>query len=143
MSNHPDERVIATRQRWAARGLVILSIALSLDLIVRALILKQEPWQYLDIGLIWMATTGYVALGMAASGVELYEGKLSKNWLVMLIIAVEVPVVLTLMGMVHTLAAFIAEVALAAAGAFVTLIILRGIYRVWERRTLGRGSREE
>jgi len=50
---------------------------------------------------------------------------------------VEVPVVLTLMGMVHTLADFITEIVIAATGVFVMLLILRGIYGVWERRTLG------
>ena len=137
MSNHSDERTIATAQRWAARGLWLLSMALSIDLVVRTLILKQQPRQYLDIGLIWMATTLYVAIGMTASGVAPFGGKWSKSWLVILIIAVEVPVVLTLMGMVHTLADFITEIVIAATGVFVMLLILRGIYGVWERRTLG------
>jgi len=143
MSNHLDERTIATQQRWAARGMLMLSIALTIDVLVRVLILKQEPRQYLDISLIWMATMLYVSIGMTASGVEPFGGKWSKAWLVILIIAVEVPVVLTLMGMVHTLADFIADIVIAAVGASVMLIILRGIYSVWERVTLGRGPREE
>jgi hypothetical protein len=72
-----------------------------------------------------------------------YGGKWSKASLAVLIIAVEVPVVLTLMGMVHTLADFVADSVIAAAGAFVSLIILRGIYSVWERRALGRRAREQ
>ena len=143
MSNHDDERTIATRHRWAARGMVILIFALATDGLVRALILKQDPRQYLDICLIWMATTLYVAIGMTASGVAPYGGKWSKAWLPILIIAVVCPVVLTLMGMVHTLADFITDMVGAVAGALVALIILRAIYSVWERVTLGRASREE
>jgi len=144
MSNHShDERTIATQQRWAARGMVMLSIGLTTDCLIRVLILKQEPRQYLDIWLIWMATTLYVAIGMTASGVALYGGKWSKAWLPILIITVECPVVLALMGMVHTLADFIGDMVGAAAGAFLGLIILRGIFSVWERVTLGRAPREE
>jgi len=143
MSNDRDERVIATRQRWAARGLLLVMVALSIDLIVRILVLKQEPRQYFDIGLIWTATMLYVSIGMTASGVAPYGGKWSQAWLAILIIAVQVPVGLTLMGMVHTWADFIADIFIAAASAFVMLIILRGIYGVWERRTLGRVPREE
>ena len=144
MSTHHDERTIATAQRWAARGMWILSIALAIDLLVRALILKQEPWQYLDIWLIWMATMLYASIGMTASGVAPFGGERSKTWLQVLIIAAVVPVVLALMGTVHTLADFITVMVCAAAGAFLMLIIiLRGIYGVWERVTLGRGPREE
>ena len=151
MSTHRDERTIATHQRWAARGMAMLMIALSIDLIVRSLILKQDPRQYLDIGLLWMATMLYVSIGMAASGVAPFGGKWSTTWLVILIItavnAVVISVFLTLKGMIHTLAHFIfimiAAGASAFAGVFLTLFILRGIYAGWERLTLGRGPREE
>ena len=143
MSDHSDERVIATRQRWAARGMVILTIALAIDLIVRILILKQEPRQHLDISLIWMATILYVSIGMTASGVQLYGGKWSKHWLVILTIVAVNAVVLTLMGVIHGLAEAIAIIVCAAVGAFLMLTILRGIYGVWERKTLGRAPREE
>ena len=142
MSDH-DERTIATQQRWAARGMWMLSIALATDVLVRVLILKQEPRQYLDISLILMATMLYAGIGMTASGVAPYGGKWSKGLLAILIITVECPVVLALMGMVHTLADFITDMVGAVAGALVALIILRGIYSVWERVTLGRGPREE
>ncbi len=143
MSNHRDERITATAHLWGARGFWLLFMALPIDLLVRILLLKQEPRQYLDIALIWTAAMLYAGIGMTASGVAPYGGKWSATWLAVLIIAVEVPVVLTLMGMIHTPAAFIADVALAAAGAFVTLIIIRGIYSRWERKTFGRGPREE
>ncbi len=142
MSEALDERIVATQQRWAARGLLMLMIALAIDLLVRILILKQEPRQHLDISLIWMATILYVSIGMTASGVEPFGGERSKTWLVILIIAVVVPVVLTLGGTVHTLADFITVMVSAAAGAFLMLIvIMRRIYSVWERVTLGRGRR--
>ena len=143
MNTDHDERVIATRQRWGTCGMVILTIALAIDLIVRILVLKQEPRQWLDIAAIWMGTAVFVSIGMAASGVQLYGGKSSKAWLLILILAVEIPVVLTWMGMVPTWAAFIANMVIAGAGAFLMLMIFRGIYGVWERKTLGRGSREE
>ncbi|HUT75025.1 MAG TPA: DUF6773 family protein [Armatimonadota bacterium] len=143
MSNHSDERITATHQRWAARGFWFLFIALPTDLLVRVLLLKQEPRQYLDIALIWMAAMLYVGIGMTASGVAPFGGKRSKSWLVILIIAVGGPVELTLMGMVHTLADLIAIIISGTAGAFVMLIILRVIYGVWERKALGRGPREE
>jgi hypothetical protein len=107
------------------------------------LVLKQELGQYLDIALIWMGTMLLTCLGMTASGVAPYGGKWSTSLLVVLILAVEIPVLLGLMGMVHTPAAFIAHTFLAAGGAFLAVIVLRGIYGLWERRTLGRGSGEE
>jgi hypothetical protein len=143
MSNDRDERTTGTADRWAARGMAILTMALSIDLIVRILVLKQEPRQWLDIFLIWMGTSLYVFIGMTASGVAPYGGKWSKAWLLILILAVEIPVVLTWMGMVPTWAAFIANMVIAGAGAFLMLMIFRGIYGVWERKTLGRAPREE
>ncbi len=143
MSTQSDERTIATHQRWAARGMAILMIALSIDLIVRSLILKQDPRQYLDSGLIWMATMLYVSIGMAASGVQLYGVKSSKHWPVILIIVAVNAVVLTLMGGLHGQADLIGVIASAAGGVFVMLIIFRVVYGVWERKTLGRGPREE
>ena len=100
MSDH-DERTIATQQRWAARGMWMLSIALSIDVLVRVLILKQEPGQYLDISLICMAALLYASIGMTASGVEPFGGKWSKAWLSILIVAVTVTVVVTLMGILN------------------------------------------
>ncbi len=147
MSNDLDERTIATGQRWGARGMLMLSIALSVDVLVRILILKQEPRQYLDISLIWLATILFVAIGMAGSGVEPFGGKWSKFWWLVPMIAVTNAVTLTLMGMIHSLADVIAIIVTGAAGAFagvfVIFIILRGIYSRWERVTLGRGPREE
>jgi hypothetical protein len=147
MSTDRDERIVATRQRWLARGCAILIVALGIDLIVRSLILKQDPRQYLDIGLIWMGTMLYVAIGMTASGVDLYGGERSKIWLLILVLAAGVPVLLSLLGMELTPAHFICLIivggASACAGVFLMLRILRGIYGAWERRTLGRGPREE
>lgn len=90
-----------------------------------------------------MAAMLYAGIGMTASGVAPYGGKRSATWLAILIIAVTNTVMLTLMGMVHGLADLIAIIVSATAGAFVMLIILRGIYSVWERVTLGRAPREE
>ena len=143
MSTDHDERVIATRQRWAACGMVMLTIALSIDLLVRILILKQEPRQWLDIAAILMGTTVFVSIGMTASGVQLYGGKWSKHWPVVLSIVAANAVVLTLMGGVHGLADLIGVIAGTAGGVFVMLIILSVIYGVWERKTLGRAPREE
>ena len=143
MSEATDERIVATRRRWAARGLMLANIALVLDLLVRIFVLKQEPQQYLDIALIWMGTMFFTAIGMSASGVPPYGGKWSSSWLAIAILAVEVPVILALMGMVPTPAAFLADMVIAALGAFVAIVLVRGIYVLWERRTLGRGPREE
>lgn len=143
MSELRDERVIATRQRWATHGFGLLFIALSIDLMVRALLLKQDPRQWLDIALIWMATMLFVFIGMTASGVAPYGGKWLLTWLVILVITVTNTVVLTLLGGVHTRADLIATIVITAAGAFVVIIILRGIYSVWERVKLGRVPREE
>lgn len=143
MSNARDERIVTTQQRWGALGLVLVNFALVIDLLVRMFVLKQELGQYLDIALIWMGTMLFTILGMTASGVAPYGGKWSTSLLVLLILAVEIPVLLALMGMIHTPTAFIAQMILAAAGVFLALVILRGIYGLWERGTLGRGSREE
>jgi hypothetical protein len=143
VSAHLDERTIATQQRWLALGMLILNIALPIDLVVRALILKQDPRHYLDIGLILMATILCVSVGMSASGVDPYGGKRSNALWIILVIAVVVPVELTLTGMVDTPTEFIAIIIATAASAFLMLGILRGIYRMWERATLGRAAREE
>jgi len=143
MSEATDERIVATRQRWATHGFGILFIALPADLMVRIFVLKQEPRQWLDIALIWMGTMFFTAIGMSASGVPPYGGKWSSSWLAIAILAVEVPVILALMGMVPTPAAFLADMVIAALGAFVAIVLVRGVYGLWERRTLGRGPREE
>ena len=147
MSNDRDERTTGTADRWKARGMAILIMALSIDLLVRTLILKQEPRQWLDIFLIWVGTSLYVCIGMSASGVAPYEGKWRKMWPIIPVVAVTNTVVLTLMGVVNTWADLISTITIgiigAAVGTFVVFIILRRVYSVWERRTLGRAAREE
>ena len=147
MSNHRDERTTGTADRWAARGLVMMSFALIIDLLVRELILKQHPWQYLDVFLIWMATMAYVAIGMTASGVAPYEGRLWKMWPIIPIAAVVYTVVLALLGMVRTWTDVISTITLGiigcSAGVFLVFIIFRRVYSKWERATLGRAPREE
>ena len=143
MSSHSDERTIATAQRWAARGLGMLSIALAIDLMVRTLILKQEPRQYLDIGLIWMATTLYVAIGMTASGVEPFEGKWWKMWPIIPVVVVVNTVTLARIGMVQTLTDVVSSVVSTTAGLSVLIVVLRGVHTSWERATIGRVPPEE
>ena len=141
MNNHSDERTTAVAHRWAAIGWLILTFALGVDLMVRILVLKQEPQQWADISLIWMATMLFAGVGMTASGVEPYGGKRSKLWLVVLVFAVGITLVSALMGKIHSLADLISTTISAAAGAFMALIILRVIHGAWERRTLGRELR--
>jgi hypothetical protein len=143
MSNHSDERTTATAHLWAARGLVMLNIALPIDLLVRILLLKQEPRQWLDIGLIWMAAMVCAGIGMTASGVAPYGGKGWKMWPIIPLIVVVNTVVLARIGMVPTLTDVVASVVSATAGLSLVIVILRGIYSRWERRTLGRVPREE
>lgn len=147
MSNDRDERTTGTADRWAAHGMAILSMALCTDLIVRCLILKQEPWQWLDIFVIWMGTNAYVAIRMTASGVALYEGKWRKMWPIIPVVVVANTVTLALLGMVRTWTDLISTITIgiigAATGTFVVLIILRSVYSLWERRTLGHVPREE
>lgn len=64
-------------------------------------------------------------------------------WAIILTLAAGVPVALTLTGTVQTLLDFVACVVIAAASAFLALIILRVAYAMWERATLGRRSRNE
>lgn len=143
MSTHRDERTTATADRWAARGYGLLFIALAIDLMVRTLILKQEPRQYLDIGLIWMATILYVGIGMSASGVETAGGRWWKMWPIIPGVVVVNTITLARIGMVQTLTDVVASVVSATVGLSVAIVILRGIYGVWERKTLGRAPREE
>ncbi len=138
MNTDTDERIVATRQRWATHGFALLLMALAIDLLVRMLVLTQEPRQWLDIFLIWMATALYVCIGTAASGVQLYGGKWPKQWLVILAIVATNAVVWTLMFTGHGPGGLIATIVGAATGASVMIIILRGIYILWERATIGR-----
>jgi hypothetical protein len=142
MSTDHDERIVATHQSWAARGWAILFIALSIDLMVRSLILKQDPRQYLDIGLIWMGTMLYVAIGMTASGVAPYGGKWWRMWPIIPLVVVVNTVMLARMGMAQTFPDVAASVVSATAGLSLAIVIGRGIYARWERRTLGCVPRE-
>ena len=149
MSEARDERIVATRQRWATQGFGILFIALAVDLMVRSLVLRQDPRQYIDIWLIWMATVTYVSIGTTASGVEPYGGRCSKTWLVILIIAIAagMSALLPLLRLELTLAQLLLVIvvggAAACAGAFLSVRLVRGVYRAWEARALGRGPTEE
>jgi len=144
MDNQTDERVVATRQLWAARGFVILYFALNVDLIVRFLVLKQDPKQWMDIGLIWMATTLYVSLGMSRSGVNLSPKTMPKtNIMMVTIIGLEIPALLWLMGMVHSWTQFLLYGAMAACSAFAMQVFQRRLHRRWERKTLGQEAGEE
>jgi len=147
MSKDRDERTMATADQWAARGWMVLSFALMADMLVRMLILKQHPGQWLDIAVIWMASTLYAALGMTASGVEPYEGRWRKMWPIIPGIVAVNTVVLALLGRVHTWADITSTITFGliggAVGTVVLFIILRGIHGRWERKTLGRTPREE
>jgi predicted neutral ceramidase superfamily lipid hydrolase len=143
MSVETDERIIAVRQRWAARGMVILSAALSLDLMIRVLLLKQEPNQYMDIFLIWAVAVVYVTIGTTASGVEPLEGKTSRLWLLLLIIVIVNAIMMALMGQIRTVADLVPMVIGSFAGFFLMYLILRSVYRMWERRTLRNETQED
>jgi len=142
MSTNHDERIVATRQRWATHGFAIFFIALSIDLMVRSLILKQDPRQYLDISLIWIATMLYVVIGTTASGVEMHGGRLWKMWPLIPFVVVVNIVTLARMGSVPTFTSVAAGVVSATVGFLLIIVIVRAIYARWERRTLGRRSRE-
>jgi hypothetical protein len=139
MSIHNDERITIVRQRWAARGMTVLSIALSIDLFIRAVFIKQDPRQFIDIAIIWIVTSFFVCIGMSASGIAPFEGRRRKIWISVGILAIEIPLILILLGMVHSLTDFITDAICAAVGAFVTFIFMQSIYSLWEHRTLGRG----
>jgi hypothetical protein len=143
MNSHLDERTTAVAQRWASRGMLVFSAALAIDVLVRILILKQLPQQWWDISLIWMATIMYVSIGVTASGLEPYGGKWSNAWLLMLVIVVVNTTVFVLMGKMRSVIDCVAFVTASAASVAMTILILRGIYRLWERRALGRAPREE
>ena len=122
--------------------MLILNIALAADIVVRSLILKQQPQRYWDILLIWIATTLYVCIGMTASGVQPLGAKWSRFWQILLSCVVGITLTGTAMGTVHSVSDLIGTIAGAAAGCFVALVALRVIYGTWERRALGRGPRE-
>jgi hypothetical protein len=147
MSMHHDERITATQQRWAATGFWLLFIALAIDVLVRELILKQEPRQWLDISLISMAAMLYVAIGTTASGVAPYGGRWWKAWPIIPLVAVLNTVLFWRTGIVRSPVELISSITVgiigATAGLFVALVIVGGIYAVWERKTLGHVPREE
>jgi hypothetical protein len=143
MSTDRDERTTATADRWAARGYGLLFVALSIDLMVRTLILRQHPGQYLDIALIWMGTILYVGIGMSASGVQMHGGRLWKMWPIIPLVVVVNTVLFARMGIAQTFTDVAAGVVSATVGFSLFIIIFRGIYGLWERKTLGRAPREE
>jgi hypothetical protein len=142
---HPDERIAATSQKWAAFSGAFLSIAIGIDIMVRILILKQD--YPMEICLIWMVNLFVVGIGQIRSGVPAAGtvGTSSRKISVLMIveIALLVPAVLWLMGMVNSWLQYAAYAALAAAGSLVMQMIMRGTYRRWERRTLGASSDDE
>ena len=144
---HPDERIAATSQRWAAISGAFLSITLGIDMMVRILILKQDFRLCWDICMIWMVNLLLVSIGMIRSGVQPVGAVGKWSWktsgLMIAEIALLVPAVLWLMGMIHSLQAYLGGAALAGGSGFVTLIIMRGIYGRWERRALGSPSDDE
>jgi hypothetical protein len=142
---HRDERIAATSQKWAAFSGAFLSIAIGIDIMVRILILRQDfP---VEICLIWMANLFIVGIGQIRSGVPAAGTVGRSSWKISALMIVEiallVPAVLWLMGMVHSWVQYAAYVALAGVSAFVMQMIMRGTYRRWERRTLGASSDDE
>lgn len=138
---HPDERVAATAQRWGAIGGAFMAVALGVDMIVRVFVLRQDFHLWWDISLIWMVNLYLVSLGQIRSGVPPVGAVGKWSWktsgLMILILALEIPAILWLMGMVRSLNGYLGMALLAGGSGLVMLMVLRGIYRRWERRTLG------
>lgn len=144
---HPDERIAATSQRWAALGGSFMSIALGIAMVVRLLILKQDFRQCWDICLIWTVNLFVVCIGQIRSGVQPVGAVGRWSWktsgLMILEIALLVPTLLWLMGSIGSLKAYVGSVALAGGSALGMQMILRAIYSKWERKTLGSSCSEE
>lgn len=144
---HPDERVAATSQHWAAIGGSFMSIALGIDVMVRVLILNQDYHQWWEIFLIWMANLFLVGIGQIRSGVRPVGAGGKWSWrtsgLMVVMLALMIPAGLWCLGELHSLPSFAAMVAFSALGALVMQLIMRGIYSRWERRNLGPDSGEE
>ena len=138
MSVAHDERTVAVARLWAARGWLLLATALAIDVVVRATVLRQDPRQFLDIALIWLGTSLVAGFGMTGSGVAPYGGRWSQAGLAIALIAVVSTLVVALLGMVRSWTDAVSVLLAGAAGAFVLLVVLRGIYGLWRRRTLGR-----
>jgi hypothetical protein len=138
---HPDERVAATSQRWAAIGGTFMAVALGIDMMVRILVLKQDFRLCWDICLIWTVNLYLVSIGQIRNGVRPVGAGGKWSWktsgLITLELALLIPAVLWLMGNIHSLREYLFVALTAAAGCLVMQMILRGIYRRWERRNLG------
>lgn len=144
---HPDERIAETNRLWAARSGAFLSIALGMDIIIRALVLRQDPTLYWDIALIYLVNLFAANIGRVRSGVPAAEttGKITWKFsgLMVMIIAVEVPALLWLTGQVRSWTGYFAMAALAGASATVMLLLMRALYCAWERRAVGSSGSEE
>jgi len=64
-----DERIQATRNRFAAIGFVIWELLMSISLLYRTLILKQHPRDWWDILTIWFIGIFFVFIACANKGV--------------------------------------------------------------------------
>ncbi len=146
IARHPDERIAATAQRWAAIGGAFLSIALGIDIMVRVFVLRQDPALFWDIGLIWMVNLFIVCIGQIKSGVQpvgVSRRQFKISILMIVEIALLIPALLWLLGMVHSWQTFLIEAGVAAVSATIMLLIMRAIYSRWERRTLGAESDDQ
>lgn len=146
LMKHPDERIAATTQKWAAIGGSFLSVALAISLVVRVFALKQDPSQYWDIGLMWLANMLIVSIGQTRSGIRpVGVGRRQARVSVLLIveIALLVPAVLWLMGTVHSWQQYVIFAATAGVSGSAMLLLMRAIYSKWERGALGSEPDEE
>lgn len=147
LTSHPDERLNATIQRWASIGGWVARTALGIDLLVRALVLRQDARQYWDIGLIWMVAMMLSSLGMVRSGLQPVGAAGKWSWktsgMMVAIIALLVPAELWYLGGIGSIQAYLGSVVLAGGVAFVMQLVMRAIYGKWERRALGPESEDE
>jgi hypothetical protein len=96
-----DERIQATRNRFAARGFFIWFFLMLISLEYRRLILKQHPRDFWDIFAIWFIGTLFVFIAYANKGV--FDHDFKKIWLTIGIVNLIVLFTLFfIMGQIHS-----------------------------------------
>ncbi len=96
-----DERIQTTINRFAATGFWICYLLLTISLLYRTLILKQDIRDFWDIFAIWVIGIIFVFIAYANKGI--FEHNFKRFWLTIAIVVIAVNIMLFFIkGQIHS-----------------------------------------